>query len=294
MNSYLRTIGFSSLQKRRDEKKLLDTMIQNPDRVVSIQVDEESSLTMLEKRLGKNPCYGVRFYGDYDENKNFQTECYIPFVENGNISSTDTCNFTKMAGSDVLIGCCDDYRMGLSLIFTVSNFFDVLRYRCVYKKEPQVKAICLSGMCTEAKVLFPIEKTVQQREESQVAALQRINWMKAAKQGDKDALESLTLDDMNTYNVVSKRIMNEDLYSVIDSFFIPVGVECDQYQMMGDIVECREFINGITHEEMYAFIINANDVDMDVYVNKKDLLGEPVAGRRLKCNMWLQGEVVLY
>ena len=34
--------------------------------------------------------------------------------------------------------------------------------------------------------------------------------------------------------------MKEDLYSIIDSCFMPCGVECDQYSIIGEIKEVEK------------------------------------------------------
>ena len=60
--------------------------------------------------------------------------------------------------------------------------------------------------------------------------------MNAAKNGDQDAIESLTIEDMDLYSMVSRRIYREDVFSIVDTFFMPYGMECDQYQIMGNIV----------------------------------------------------------
>ena len=60
--------------------------------------------------------------------------------------------------------------------------------------------------------------------------------LQAARDGDEDAIENLTLEDMDTYTMISKRIENEDILSIVMSHFMPCGVECDQYNVMGDIL----------------------------------------------------------
>ena len=42
----------------------------------------------------------------------------------------------------------------------------------------------------------------------------------AARQGDESAIESLTLEDMDTYTSISKKILTEDVFSLVDTYFI--------------------------------------------------------------------------
>ena len=102
-------------------------------------------------------------------------------------------------------------------------------------------------------------------------------------------MESLTLEDINLYTNVSRRMANEDVYSILDSCFMPFGVECDQYSILGTILELRRETNRWTGEEIYVLKLECNDLYFDVAINEKDLLGEPAVGRRFKGDVWLQG-----
>ncbi|MCR5802289.1 MAG: DUF3881 family protein, partial [Lachnospiraceae bacterium] len=104
-------------------------------------------------------------------------------------------------------------------------------------------------------------------------------------------IETLTLEDMDTYNTISKRIKNEDVYSIVDTSFMPYGVECDQYSVIGDILAFRKVENHITGEEIYILTICCNDLTFDVAINIIDLFGEPQVGRRFKGVIWLQGNI---
>jgi hypothetical protein len=54
--------------------------------------------------------------------------------------------------------------------------------------------------------------------------------------GDEDAMEKLTMEDMDTYAAISRQIQTQDVYSIVDSYFMPYGVECDMYSVMGEII----------------------------------------------------------
>ena len=111
----------------------------------------------------------------------------------------------------------------------------------------------------------------------------------AARQGDEDAIETLTLEDMDMYTNISKRIRKEDIFSLVDTYFMPYGVECDQYSLLGEITDFHEVTNSITGEEVYFMTLSCNELLFDVCVNKKDVFGEPQVGRRFKGVVWLQG-----
>ena len=115
--------------------------------------------------------------------------------------------------------------------------------------------------------------------------------MAAARKGDEEAIETLTLEDMDMYTAISRRIQKEDVFSLVDTYFMPYGVECDQYSVLGEIVGMRTAINQITEEKIYILTICCNELTFDVSINIIDIYGEPQIGRRFKGVIWLQGGI---
>ena len=72
---------------------------------------------------------------------------------------------------------------------------------------------------------------------------------------------------------------------------MPYGVECDQYSVLGEILEVRKVQNILTKEEIYILTICSNELTFDVAINIIDLFGEPQVGRRFKGTIWLQGNI---
>ena len=122
-------------------------------------------------------------------------------------------------------------------------------------------------------------------------SLNRSKLIVAARKGDEDAIEKLTLEDMDMYSTISKKIQKEDVYSIVDTYFMPYGVECDHYSVLGEIMAVQERVNSLTGEEIYLLTILCNELTFDVAINKIDLFGEPQVGRRFKGFIWLQGKI---
>ena len=85
--------------------------------------------------------------------------------------------------------------------------------------------------------------------------------------------------------------MTEDVFSIVDTYFMPYGVECDRYSILGEILELHTIENEETREELYVMKLDVNELQFDVCVPVKEVLGEPAVGRRFKANMWLQGRI---
>ena len=119
----------------------------------------------------------------------------------------------------------------------------------------------------------------------------RNQMLAAARQGDQEAIESLTLEDIDLYTSISRRAKTEDVLTIVESYFMPYGISCDQYAVLGNILSVDTMTNFSTGEEIYRMSLECNDLVFDVCINKKDLYGEPAAGRRFRGNIWLQGIV---
>ena len=185
-------------------------------------------------------------------------------------------------------GLLDEYRVGISLIFYMTNSIE---YRSRRSKRLPVlaKNICLSGLASQGKILLPVKKTPKQAEDLKQAARKRGSLLEAARRGDEQAIETLTVEDIDLYSMVTKRIIKEDMYSIIETCFMPSGIECDQYSIIGNILSVNLVANDLTNEEIYRLRIECNDMIFTIAINKADLLGEPAPGRRFKGQIWMQG-----
>jgi hypothetical protein len=146
-------------------------------------------------------------------------------------------------------------------------------------------------MSINGMVMLPIKKDKKEKLKTEKNASNRHKLLMAARNGDENAIESLTLDDIDTYAQLSKKIRNEDVYTLVESYFMPYGVECDLYSIMGEIEDYAIEINPYSGEEIYILSINYNGMAMNISINKKDLLGEPMVGRRFKGTVLMQGRV---
>ena len=95
----------------------------------------------------------------------------------------------------------------------------------------------------------------------------------------------------DTYTEISRRAKKEDVLTIVESYFMPYGIACDQYSIMGDILAVEKVQNSLTEEYIYILTVECNDLVFDVCINKEDLMGEPLPGRRFRGNVWMQGMV---
>lgn len=288
MHKFLRSVGFSMYQKKKDIHDLISQLVGRSDIQKKILV--EDGVQMCEIRIETAPGMGIAVFGELDEKGEFKREYYYPYLWSIDPSSSADCSIQRHTEKETYAGLLDEYRVGISLIFYVQNAMEY-KERLAERSPAIVESVSLAGLSVSGKVLLPLQKTEKQKERARVASKDRNNLLEAAKNGDEDAMETLTIEDIDLYSQVSRRLMKEDIYTIIDSFFMPCGVECDQYSIIGEIMEIHVEKNRITEEEVYNLTVDCNDMTFHVGINKRDLMGEPEVGRRFKGQIWMQGFV---
>ncbi len=289
MHKYLRAIGFSQIKSKKELQKLIRASIQESDGKNYVSKDEENVFVEFCKDFAENAGIAVR--GEFDEENNFIYDYYFPYLRGSNISSQEDVTVERHAEKESYAGVCDDIKVGVSLIFYLQNVIPYMRANLSGKLPIRGTSLTLSGLSCQGTVMMPIVKSENQLKRVKKASIDRNHLIAAAREGDEDAIESLTLEDMDTYTAISRKIQKEDVFSLVDTYFMPYGVECDQYSILGEITECRLVQNMSTKEEIYEMGILCNDLSFDICINKLDLLGEPQVGRRFKGIVWMQGSI---
>lgn len=287
MHSYLRAIGFGKLNKESDVEQLLDEVYKDFDHRNVSKTDHGAFLEM-EKEFG--PDMGLMLCGDLDK-EGFHRRYYFPYYKGGGITTSEEVIIEKRVNGDSYSGVCEDGRIGVSLIFYLQNPAQYEKEQMMSQMFGRNFSLTLSGLSTEGMILLPVRKSSDQIDFQRQSTVKRNQLISAAKNGDQEAMESLTIEDMDIYSMLSRRIYKEDIYTIVDTFFMPYGIECDQYQIMGNINCCNKVKNPVTKENVYQLNIECNDLNFDICINEADLTGSPEEGRRFKGTVWLQGKI---
>lgn len=289
MHKYLKSVGFSQLKKKSDLEKILGDVVEHYDRKKIVENEEGHLFAEISKEFGYD-C-GITVCGEYDEENRFQMEYYFPYFSGSQITSYEEIVVERHAGKESFAGACDDMRVGISLIFYLLNAGDYLNVCRKGMLRDLNTSLSLSGLADSGTILLPLNKDIKQAEADKRQSQQRNSLLAAARNGDEEAMESLTMEDIDIYTMISRRIQHEDVYSIVDSYLMPYGIECDQYNLMGEITECNTTVNSATGEKLYQLGLLTNDIPLDICINAKDLYGIPEVGRRFKGVVWLQGMI---
>ncbi|MCI8599252.1 MAG: DUF3881 family protein [Lachnospiraceae bacterium] len=291
MHEYLRAVGFSELKDREELNHLLDLVEE------SYQSERTSGnwngIDFSERKKEFAPGMGIILRGEYDGQGNYRREYYFPYFHGKQEKFYENVTVERHAEKESYAGVCDDLSLGVSIIFYVQNVADFLNERRLNQLSSCTVTLKFSGLSTNGKILLPVIKSMSEEENAETV-LQRTKLIQAAREGDEEAIENLTLEDMDIYSMISRRISQEDIFSIVSTYFMPYGVECDHYNVLGEILECELVENSLTKEKIYVLTIESHDLVFEVCINQKDLLGEPQVGRRFKGVMWLQGEIIFH
>lgn len=297
MHRYMRAIGFSKLKDRKELQKLVtDVVVEGTDRFYTSNGDETllaefcKDFTQSNKN-SSGASIGVAVCGEFDNDDKFTYDYYFPYLRGTNISSEEDVSVERHAAQESYAGVCDDIRIGVSLIFYLQNMIPYVKAKNSGILPVRGTTLTLAALSTKGTIMMPINKSEKDLIRNKQVSINRSQLLNAARKGDEEAIESLTLDDMDTYTTISKKIHKEDVFSLVDTYFMPYGVECDHYSILAEIVDCNLIRNKLTEEEIYLMTVNCNDMVFDLCINKEDLYGEPQVGRRFKGIIWMQGYI---
>ena len=289
MHRYMRAVGFSTLESRKKLQELLTEVVMKSDRRAITMNKDNVLLGEFCKNFADN--LGIAVCGEFDDEEKFTYEYYYPYLDGSGITSYEDVSVERHADKESYAGVCDDIKVGISLIFYLKNRVPYIKAQATDKLPIKGTTLTLSALSVKGSVMLPIQKDEEQLQRVKQASITRNKLMAAARKGDEEAIETLTLEDMDMYTTISKKIQKDDIFSLVDTYFMPYGVECDQYSILGEIVGMRMVTNKITGEQIYILSICCNELTFDVSINIIDLFGEPQVGRRFKGIIWLQGHI---
>ncbi|MDE5717097.1 MAG: DUF3881 family protein [Lachnospiraceae bacterium] len=289
MHKFMRAIGFSKLTDRREEQRLITDIIMNATHRSYTSNGDDIILAEFCEDFAQD--IGIAVCGEFDAEEKFTYDYFYPYLRGTGISSCEDVSVERHADKESYAGVCDDIKVGVSLIFYLQNIVPYVKAQTTDMLPVTGTTLTLSGLSISGNIILPIGKDESDRRRIQKDSMSRNQLIAAARKGDEDAIESLTLEDMDIYSTISKKILTEDVFSLVDTYFMPYGVECDQYSVMGEITDISLRVNRITREEIYVLRLCCNDLEFDICINKEDLYGEPQIGRRFKGVIWMQGYI---
>ena len=290
MHTYMRSIGFSNKEGQADLEGLIKETVQYADYARKFLKPNGNVFVEYMKTYGES--IGITVRGEEDEGGVFHIGTFYPFLKSSFKDGLmeEEIFINKKVDSDAYTGMCDDNNLGVSLIFYIQNIEHYIQAgegRQLEKKK-KVKLVALSN---SGKIILPTQKRIYSHIASKIDSAFKNQLMDEAKNGDMAALDLLSMNDMDNNAQLQERIKREDLFSIVETSFIPYGSESDLYTILANIIGVRQIVNTTTNEKLWGLTVICNDIPFEIVINEKDLIGLPSVGMRFKGVIWMQGEV---
>ncbi|MDO5564073.1 MAG: DUF3881 family protein [Eubacteriales bacterium] len=252
MHEYLRAVGFSSFEDNHQVDDFILKNIEDSFLISSFIIPNGHIYGQYKIPLSSS--FGISVVGEQNDNKVFLKEYYFPTIKGYDPLVIQECTIQRHSEKETFAGIVDDYKLGVALIFFVTN---PNQYQSMLKKKDKkaigINRIFLSALSNSGTIILPLEKSIYKEKNNK-------------KDGD-------------------------DIYTVVDSSFIPYGIECDKYNILGEILSVSTKTNKFTKEKVHEMRISTMGLEITLAINAIDLVGEPKPGRRFKGQIWLQGEI---
>ena len=289
MHQFLKSIGFSDIEAPEDQDSLLQEVLTHHDSRTLVETESGRRFAEISREFA--PGVGITVCGSYDSENLFRMEYYYPFLRGEQVTTYDNVGIEQHLRTTSFAAACDDIRVGTTLIFYLTNAAEYMSLKTRKIRMPKTSTIALSALADTGAILLPVIKDQKMARIDSKNLDQRNSVFRAAQNGDEEAIENLTMQDIDAYSMISRRIQKEDVYTIVDSYLIPYGLECDLYNIMGDITNVETMRNYLTGESLVRMSLTCNDIPIDICINREDLMGEPEVGRRFKGIVWMQGGI---
>lgn len=329
MHRYLRAVGFSEFSKKSDIDDFFSKNLSDKSLVSTYLSSDMRLCGQYDIKVCQDA--GISVIGEQEKNSLASIDFYYPYIKGYDYTLIQECTIERHSDKESFAGIIDDYRMGMALIFYLTNGNVYSSLIKKYKlSDIKIDRIFLSALSVSGKIILPIEKKNPVPNNPLFFGADKVNIddetladnydddyddEEEDDDGDDQNIPYSTrlIDNMNDFSegigmkAISigigiklpknpagdqeKRLKNEDLYSIVETSLVPFGIECDKYQIVAEILSVNKKTNAFTNESLYEMRVNTMGLQFNLMINEKDLEGEPLPGRRFRGIIWLQGTV---
>ncbi len=274
------------MKEQKDVEDMIVKVISSASDAKKCMLKNASPL--IEYSLRTSSSCGIKVRGEEDQEGKFHFSLYFPYLIPRTDNKEEDVFIEKKIDTDGYTGMCDDERLGITLMFYIQDIVDC------FNKYGQIDTlndhkVRFSALADSGTIILPTSSNAEEQLKRKRDSGKKSKLIAEAKKGNPEAIESLTISEIDNYAKVKLRIQNEDLLSIIDTSIVPCGAESEMYSIMGNILEVGSEVNKLTGEKIWVLMLECNGIEMDVCVNAEDLTGEPETGRRFRGNVWFQG-----
>jgi len=292
LDEYLRAVGFSSIN-RVGFRKLMRNLEMKPDRRCISDLHEDEM--HVEHYLEYDGGIGVLGRGILDGEKNIFIDSCEPCVYSDSDIEVKDYSIEYIDDSTTIV-IFEDENLGNELVFQLQSNLGHKQNQKPFSDSEingvSPKKINIAGLSLYATIVLPVSKEGLEDELQDAEAIYHKNLITNSRNGDKEAIELLTLYEQHTTDVICERLEREDFLSVVEGYLWPSEEDELAYNILGDIEKVDTVMNTMTGEEVYKLNLDIMGVKIQVFINKYDITGFPIKGMRFMGGCKLQGTIM--
>jgi|GEM_PF-896032 len=290
--AFLRAIGFTQEADEASLRRLLRSVINDPDWLYESESDAQGFCQFEWYKLCGEGC-GLVVYGAArrkDAKQQVFVEDWTIFAAGGtDMAAADF--FVEVDEDGKLYGFCEEMETGNELEFRLVNQYAYdMHYVDTAPGEPLcVTGIRLAALASEGTVLLPVEKTEDLAAEREEEEAVRREMLKRVRGGDEQAVHEMNEMMMRMNAAIDERLTEEDYLTVFESYLMPMeGYPC-VYGLLGEITDICPNRNTVTGASVLQITVDVTGVPIPVLVNEADLVGQASVGMRLLAKVYMLG-----
>ncbi len=282
---YIRALGFSEYDSKKKAEALVNHVIDHPtQRYIANDQDNKVKIEYY-KSYGKD--FGLVVRGELDNNQELVIHTMVPYAKGRHLMDTHEIDVLANRDAYSYSGYCEERKSGTPVSFYLQNVVDYTEIES--ESDVYIKGVRLSLFAVEGTIILPIEKDEEDENIELAEQMIREELLAQAREGNEDAMDALEEEAMEATRILRERLKSEDLLTILEGFFIPVGDDEDIYSVLGTIEEARQLVNRYTKEHIWRMKIRCMNMLLEVFVHSDDLVGKPTKGMRFKGSAWVHG-----
>ena len=157
MHKYLRAVGFSNYQRKSQIDDFFKENLKD-ENLISTYISQDMRLC---GQYNIQVCQGagVSVIGEQEKNQLALMDFYYPYLKGYDYTLIQECTIERHSDKDSYAGIIDDYRMGIALIFylTNGNVYNSL-IKSFKPTDIKIDRIFLSALSISGRIILPIDK----------------------------------------------------------------------------------------------------------------------------------------
>ena len=295
MESPLKAIGFTNVDEKEVMEDILEELLSNPTKQKAIKLSAQKILAEYIKEIAENTYVMARVCVNKSSKdpslQVFSCDAYVEANHTLEVEDVEVEGFDEVEGTDQsYYVVCEEKETAMQIVFWLQN---VVEYLEGCKKNLTCSQVNIVGIASEGTIVLPIEKDEEdeliEKEEREKMRL----ILQQMKNGDEEAKRILEQEEKDLDDQLKERLREEDFLSVMSGYFIPETLDEATYAVLGEILEIKERINRQTDEKMYIFLLDVNDMNLEVVISQRELIGMPSVGMRFMGTCWIQGNIMM-